>query len=431
MSKAWPIVRASARTDDSQTRIRLMLVLTDALNRGSAYTQGTMAKRVFASVKPELLVWARNAAGYSVETAALALKISPETLGGWEAGDGAPSIPQLRGLAGVYRRPLAVFYLQAVPRQFQVLTDFRMSAGAPRSYSPALTQEIEQASNRRELMLELAEDLDEPVSPFEFRLTTDDPEKAGQAIRDFLKVPVESIVRFGGDATGRLGLNTWRLAMERAGVLVFQSSRIASEEASGFALAYDKAPVAVINRKDIPQRRLFSLMHEFAHVGLRESGVSDLEPRPQTAGRDVELICNSIAAAALMPFDVLMATWKDASGSQGRVTDDVIAQVSRRFGVSRPALLLRLVNSRVLSWDFYFDAVARFRAEYEQQRATRPPMRDMKRNVPQESLSDLGRPFVGMVLDNYHQRNLTLADVAGYLGIRVKHVQTLERRLEG
>lgn len=391
-----------------------------------------MAKRVFASVKPELLVWARKAAGYSVDAAAGALKMAPEAIAAWEAGDGAPSIPQLRNLAGLYRRPLAVFYLQEVPRQFQVLTDFRMNTGAPREYSPALTQEIEQAHSRRELMLELAEDLDDPVPRFDFRLTTEDPEKAGEAIRAFLKVPVESIVRIGGDATGRLGLNTWRVAMERQGVLVFQISRIASEEASGFALAYDQAPVVVINRKDIPQRRLFSLMHEFAHVSLRESGVSDLElGRPQIAGRDVELICNSIAAAALMPQDVLMASWKDAVGPQGRITDDVIAQVSRRFGVSRPALLLRLVNARTLSWDFYFDAIGRFRAEYERQKATRPILRDMKRNMAQESLSDLGRPFVGMVLDNYHQRNLTLADVAGYLGIRVKHVQTLERRLEG
>src|SRR5437868_4338322 len=129
-----------------------------------------MAKRVFASVKPEVLAWARKAAGYSLDTAALALKIPPETVAAWEAGDGAPSIPQLRGLAGVYRRPLAVFYLQEVPRQFQVLTDFRMNAGAPREYSPELTQEIERAHNLRELMLELSEDLDEPVRSFEFRL---------------------------------------------------------------------------------------------------------------------------------------------------------------------------------------------------------------------------------------------------------------------
>ena len=389
-----------------------------------------MAKRVFASVKPELLVWARKAAGYSLDAAAGSLKMAPEALSGWESGYAAPSIPQLRNLAGLYRRPLAVFYLQEVPSQFQVLTDFRMNTGAPRSYSPALTQEIEQAHSRRELMLELAEDLHEKVQPFDFRLTTDDAEKAGEEVRQFLKVPVGSIVRFGGDATGRLGLNTWRVAIERVGVLVFQSQRITSEEASGFALAYDTAPAIVINRKDIPQRRLFSLMHEFAHVVLRESGVSDLEPqRTQNAGRDVELICNSIAAAALMPLDVLLSSWKDAISPHGRFSDDTIAQVSRRFGVSRPALLLRLVNAKTLSWDFYFEAVARFRTEHEQQLATRSPMLEMKRNMAQESLSDLGRPFVGMVLDNYHQQNLTLSDVAGYLGIRVKHVHTLERRL--
>ena len=53
----------------------------------------------------------------------------------------------------------------------------------------------------------------------------------------------------------------------------------------------------------------------------------------------------------------------------------------------------------------------------------------MKRNIPQESLSDLGRPFIELVLGNYHQRNITLSDVAGYLGVRVKHVETIERRM--
>ena len=41
----------------------------------------------------------------------------------------------------------------------------------------------------------------------------------------------------------------------------------------------------------------------------------------------------------------------------------------------------------------------------------------------------LGRPFIGLVLGNYHQRNITLSDVAGYLGVRVKHVETIERRM--
>lgn len=394
-----------------------------------------MATRVFAAVKPEILVWARTSAGFSLEAAANALKIEPEVLAQWEqASDERPSIPQLRKLAALYRRPLAVFYLQEIPHRFQVLSDLRRATpGEERNYSPALTQEIRLAHQRRVLAQELSDELGQATQPYPFRLGTSHPEEAGAMIRDFLGVAVPRILQFGVDPTGRLGFNTWRTAIERSGVLVFQSARISQTEASGFALAYDAAPVIVVNRKDIPQRRLFSLLHEFAHVALRQSGVSDLRiDRDQVAhDPDMELRCNSIASAALMPARAVNAELEAVLAKDQPLTDEVIVRVARRFGVSRPALLLRLVSARRATWDFYFEKVAEYKAEHEREQAMRPPAPEMKRNIPQESLSDLGRPFIGLVLGNYHQRNLTLSDVAGFLGVRVKHVEALERRLIG
>ena len=380
-------------------------------------------------------MWARTSAGFSLESAANGLKIDPEVLAQWEQpGDDRPSIPQLRKLAVLYRRPLAVFYLQEVPLRFQVLSDLRRTTpGEERNYSPALTQEIRSAQQRRVLAQELGDELGETTNPYSFRLELIEPEEAGAAIREFLGVPVGEILQFGGDPTGRLGFNTWRAAIERTGVLVFQSARVSQTEASGFALAYDSAPVIVVNRKDIPQRRLFSLLHEFAHVALRQSGVSDLRiDRAQVAqDPDIELRCNSIASAALMPIAAVRAELDAALANGQGLTDEVIVRVARRFGVSRPALLLRLVSDRRATWDFYFEKVAQYKAEYEREQATQPPPPEMKRNIPQESLSDLGRPFIGLVLGNYYQRNLTLSDVAGYLGVRVKHVEALERRMVG
>lgn len=394
-----------------------------------------MGTRVFATVKPEILVWARTSAGFSLESAAVGLKIDPEVLARWEQpGDERPSIPQLRKLAVLYRRPLAVFYLQEAPLRFQVLSDLRHATpGTERSYSPALTQEIRSAHQRRVLAQELGNELGEQTKPYPLRLETIDPEDAGTAIREFLSVSVAQILQFGGDQTGRLGFNTWRAAIERSGVLVFQSARVSQAEASGFALAYDSAPVIVVNRKDIPQRRLFSLLHEFAHVATRQSGVSDLRiDRDRVAqDPDIELRCNSIASAALMPMAAVRAELDAALAKGEPLTDEVIVRVARRFGVSRPALLLRLISARRTTWDFYFEKVAQYKAEHEREQATRPPAPDMKRNIPQESLSDLGRPFIGLVLGSYHQRNLTLSDVAGYLGVRVKHVEALERRMVG
>ena len=393
-----------------------------------------MVKRVFASVKPEILVWARTSAGFTLEAAAAALKVDPEVLAAWEApGDERPSVPQLRNMATLYKRPLAVFYLQEVPLRFQVLSDLRRAVlGEERVFSPQLTHEIRAVQQRRELALELREELEEPVEPFPFRLHAETPEQAGESIRRFLSLEPEELAGFGADASGRLGFNTWRMALERAGVLVFQSSRVSQTEASGFALAYDTLPVVVVNRKDAPQRRLFSMMHEFAHVALRESGVSDLKlDAAQVHAPDIEMRCNAIASAALMPQGPLLAELDAAMGGQRLLTDEIIVRVARKFGVSRPALLIRLIGQRRSTWDFYFEKVAQYAAEHERERAARPPAREMKRNMAQESLSDLGRPFIGLVLGNYYQRRITLSDVSGYLGIRVKHVLTLQQRFAG
>ena len=391
-----------------------------------------MAKRTYATVKPEILEWARASAGLTLDAAAKSLKLESDTLTAWESGAEAPSIPQLRLLAGLYRRPLAVFYLQVVPSKFQVLSDLRRARpGEDHTFSPSLTQEIRSAQQRRTLAQELANDLGETIEPFGLHLGAEAPDAAGIAIRKFLGITDEKIQQFGKDADGRAGFNTWRSAIEGAGVLVFQSSRIAQAEASGFALAYDENPVIVVNRKDTPQRRLFSLLHEFAHVALRESGVSDLRlDRDQPIeDAELEMRCNAIAAAALMPLHLVQSETTAALMSEGTLSDTAILKLARRFGVSRPALLLRLVRTGFATWDMYFEKDAQYKAEYERALAARKPQADIKRNIPQESLSDLGRPFIGLVLDSYHQRNITLSDVAGYLGVRVKHVETIERRM--
>ena len=166
-------------------------------------------------------------------------------------------------------------------------------------------------------------------------------------------------------------------------------------------------------------------------MALRESGVSDLRfnERVTLPATDIELVCNRLAAAALMPKETILAVLPTGGVGVDSLPDEDIAMFARRFGVSKLALLLRLVTLERASWRFYFEKQSQYVDEYRTQRVAQPVARERKRNVPQESLSDLGRPLVALLLDSYHQRNITLSDVAGYLGVRVKHVQTLERRL--
>ena len=52
---------------------------------------------------------------------------------------------------------------------------------------------------------------------------------------------------------------------------------------------------------------------------------------------------------------------------------------------------------------------------------------EMKRNMPQETVSNFGRRLVNMLLDNYHQDRMTLSEVSGYLGLKVKHFTDLKQ----
>lgn len=395
-----------------------------------------MPSRVKANVKPDILVWARTSAGLSVSEAARRLGVKEERLQSWEVGEDLPSVPQLRDLADVYRRPLAVFYLQVVPRDFMVIRDLRRMPGTGFRQMPSdLQYEIRRATQRRALAIDLVDEL-EGERPPRFDLEAglrDDPEEVGARIRGNLKVTAPEQLRWR-DADGRAAFNAWRARIESIGVLVFQATRIDSEIASGFAISEAELPVIVVNRKDAPTRRTFSLMHELAHLTLRVSGVSDLETDDRTPPEDqaIEIFCNAVAAATLVPRDLLYSDERVQSRRSSREAwpDPDISDLARSFGVSREALLRRLLTFGLTTEAFYRQKRSQYIAEYQarkQRERENPPEGEMKRNMPQETLSTYGRPLVRMILGTYHQDKITLNDVAGYLGIKTKHLSKLEQ----
>jgi Zn-dependent peptidase ImmA (M78 family) len=394
-----------------------------------------MAARVTALIAPALITWARETAGFSIAEVSARLKIDEEQVVAWEneGEPSSPSIPQLRKLAALFKRPLAVFYLPEPPHKFEVMRDLRRLPGAgPRQLTPALQLEIRAASERRELALDLAADLDEEIPKFALRAEiTEDPETVGKRIRDALGV-TDELQNHWRDADGRTGFNAWRSRIEETGTFVFQTTGIESEEASGFAIFADTSPVISVNRKDALTRRTFSLLHEFAHLMIHVSGVSDLETDAKRPPEDqrIEVFCNQVAAAALMPKESLLAqpgVAEQGSKSEGW-TDAQISDLARRFNVSREAILRRLLTFDRTTNAFYTRKRAQYIAEYQAQRARqREQTKEIKRNMPTETVSHFGKPLVRMLLHNYWQDRITLSAISGYLGLKVKHIPNLAK----
>lgn len=396
-----------------------------------------MAPRIKALINPALVTWARQTAGFEIAEAAMPLGIDEKRLAAWEdpASDEAPSIPQLRKLGALFKRPLAVFYLREVPPRFEVMRDLRRLPGmGARHYSPALQLEIRAANERRELALELATDLEQEIPKFTLHATEkDSPEKMGGIIRGALGLTIQLQLQWR-DNDGRAGFNAWRSRIEKLGVLIFQTTRFPSDEASGFAIATDTLPVIAVNRNDALTRRTFSLVHELAHLMIHVSGVSDLETDAKRPPEDqrIEVFCNQVAAAALIPRDVLLADAQVvAQGTRSANWSDAeISDLARDFGVSREALVRRLLTFDRTTNEFYRQKRQQYIAEYRANQARKKALAaasDIKRNMPQETVSNFGRPLVNMLLDNYHQDRITLSEISGYLGLKVKHIPKLEQ----
>ena len=82
-----------------------------------------MSEKAF--ITSEILKWARETARISIEDAAKKVSVSPERLLTWENGNDYPTIRQAKILAKSYRRPLSLFFLPEIPKDFQPLQDFR------------------------------------------------------------------------------------------------------------------------------------------------------------------------------------------------------------------------------------------------------------------------------------------------------------------
>ena len=385
-----------------------------------------MAKSVPALINPTMLVWARESARLSVDDAAHKINIAAEKLAACETGETQLTFNQLMKAATVYKRPVSLFYLKMPPSGWSPIQDFRRLSDAEIGFSPRLTYVIRQARERRELALELRAELNEPVQLF--TLTTQvgpNVEDAGQKIRSYLGVTDTDQQQWR-----RKAFEAWRAAIEAKDVLVFMVPRLPLAEMRGTAIAEREFPLILVNGQDRTGGRIFTLLHEFCHLALRQSGVSgsggDQNGAPNPT---VERYCNAVAAAALMPRDWLLSEiLVRQKGSVKTWDNDELEALALRFGVSREAMLRRLLTLGKTTQAFYDKMRPSFQAEYDdlaEQKSTGGPPQHL------QMLSQLGRAFTRLVFEGYHERRLTLRDVANHFNMQVKLVPEMERAALG
>jgi Zn-dependent peptidase ImmA (M78 family)/DNA-binding XRE family transcriptional regulator len=385
-----------------------------------------------ANVTPELLAWARRSAGYALEDAAKKINnISAEKLTAWEEGKEQPTVKQLYKLAEIYKRPVGTFFLSELPQDFTIPHDFRRLPGEVAGvYSPTLRRQIRLAEERREAALELYEDLREEPPAFPLAATLDeDPDELARRIRGALGV--DSAEQFSWrDPQRYKPLRQWRARIESLGVLVFQVTGVETQEMLGFSLAEPVLPVIAVNRKiRNPNGRIFTLLHEFVHLMLRQSSICDIDEehfRPPEEQR-IEVFCNRVAGAALVPAEILLREEivRRYPAARREWEEEELKAIALRFSVSREVIVRRLLIAGRTTEQFY----RRKREEYRQHAGGDEEQGGGPENRAARALSTLGTSFIALILEGHQQGHLTLSQVSGLIGERVKWVPEIERRI--
>lgn len=299
-------------------------------------------------VAPDLLRWAVERAGWDDATTS---RRAPQ-LDSWIEGN-SPTLKQLEKFASDTHTPFGLFFLPEPPVEEIPIPDMRTfgnaAVGTP---SADLLDTIYICQTRQEWFRHYALDHALPAPWFVGTATpASRPELVADRIRDLL----------GFDLAERGVFQTWEEALRRlidqiegTGVLVMVSGvvganphrKLRPSEFRGFALADALAPLIFVNGADTKAAQIFTIIHEFAHVWVGESALSDASMLAR-GGLEEELWCNRVAAEVLVPLATLRTEYRgDASVRE-------LERLAKLYRVSTLVVLKRVHDAGLLTWDEY------------------------------------------------------------------------------
>ena len=394
-----------------------------------------------AYITPRTLKWAREQAACSLDEAAKVVGRPVESIEAWESeySDTLPTVRQAQKLASAYGVPFALLYsdrLLSEP-EFIAIPEFRgvdPELGRVRPHSRQLRRMIKQAQERQAFAVEILETGGQaPLSWVGSASVGEDPELLGNRIREDLG----EVDEWPNPHDLERLLDWWVELVERLGAIVSRyrpdGNRnwvVEPSEARGMSLCHTLAPYIVLNSRDAPSARIFTLMHELAHLYFGQCGVDDIgdERLVPADTRSLEQRCNQVAAAILMPSGKFIREWESATGD----VRDKVRIVASKFGVSRQAAAVRAKSGALslISSDDYEDMFAYISGEYREFRDSRAlASGGGGMSVPVRVLKDFGARYVGIVCEAQDEGMLSLLDTAEALGARAGDVDGIRLRL--
>ena len=413
------------------------------------------------AVNPDILVWARETAGLTLQDAVAKVGIrgarglaAIDRLTALERGDEEPTRPVLVKMARQYGVPCSPSIWAAPPRRDEHGADFRTLPGARTSEQGALMEALVRNLRSRQEMVRAALEAEDEAEPLPFvgvLLGPGELEPHTQSLRwvlrhnaeaaHLLQRALKAIARVLGDdldaatyyaqPNAEEAFRLLRSRTEGVGVFVLLKGDLGSHHTAldpevfrGFVIADNVAPFVVINDNDSRAARSFTLLHELTHLLLGQTGFAGV-----VAETEVEEFCDRVAAEWLLPPWALGKVGIER-GRDIAEQKQLIGAFARKSNLSRTMVAYRLLRANRLERSTFEHLRAEFREEWRQ-------LRDRRRTRQRESEGGpsyyaVRRHRVGQGLLTFTRRlvgsgALSTTKAARILGVKPPHVGKMLR----
>ena len=371
------------------------------------------------SINAERIRWCCEERGITPEELAAALHFSWDSFQDALAQHKGLTFIQLRKIADYFNRG-TLFFLESGPVTAEKVhtAQFRTIANQKPDISPKVRAIIERVERQRDVYLSLLEALED----------TDAPRFDPPAFKIKSVQQAAGITRAWLDLSTANDFESYRSAVESKGVLVFRSNGYngpwqipKADPICGFTIYDARCPVIVVKKMPAESRQVFTLMHELGHVLLhRKSFIDDAEDLYSHQGR--EKTANAFAGLLLVPDEKLNEVDDNAMPRDVSQYGDWLGPLTKKLGVSPEVILRRLLDSNRIGQAAY--------ENYREWRAKQPVSavgKGTRKYRYREPKHVFGDPFVGVVLDALHAKQITLTKASTYLdNLKISDLHQLE-----
>lgn len=169
-----------------------------------------------------------------------------------------------------------------------------------------------------------------------------------------------------------------RERLEDIGIMVMMNGIVGSnthrsldiKEFRAFTLVDKYVPLIFINANDSSNGRLFSLVHEMAHIWLGVNSFYNDYQQTMNGIKKVEVLCNAVAAEILVPIDIFNTCWKEDNTAG---IEDKISELAKYFRCGSIVIARRALDQGLIDKATYKLIVDSTIEKYREKRSEQSP----------------------------------------------------------